>query len=210
MIGILLAVLGGALAGSHARDAAREEAERIARETLAARVGQSEDRMQVERAIPTRWPDASLGCPEKATAYAQVVTPGYRVRLRLGDEAYDVHVGGGRGVVCGAALGSRSELHVVAAARLLELARRQLASRLGVAEGDVTPLVVRPTTWPDAGLGCPEPGRPHEGGETRGFLIELRAKGKTYRYHTDLERARLCDTDDPWGGRRPRPLVDRR
>ena len=41
---------------------------------------------------PVEWRDASLGCPQSDTMYAQVITPGYRITLRgPGGESYDVH-----------------------------------------------------------------------------------------------------------------------
>jgi len=46
------------------------------------------------------WPDASLGCPEQGMMYAQVITPGYRVVLQAGGQAYEYHSGDGRLVLC--------------------------------------------------------------------------------------------------------------
>jgi len=47
------------------------------------------------------WPDAGLGCPQPGLAYAQVITPGYRLTLQSGDETYTVHTDlEGRAVVC--------------------------------------------------------------------------------------------------------------
>jgi hypothetical protein len=49
---------------------------------------------------PTEWPDSSLGCPKPGTFYAQVVTPGYKIRLRSGDRVLEYHAGAGRVVYC--------------------------------------------------------------------------------------------------------------
>lgn len=35
------------------------------------------------------WPDAALGCPRPGQMYPQVITPGYRIVLRIGDVEYD-------------------------------------------------------------------------------------------------------------------------
>ncbi|HEY4689870.1 MAG TPA: hypothetical protein VIK33_11190, partial [Anaerolineae bacterium] len=43
------------------------------------------------------WPDASLGCPEPGVQYAQVLTEGYRIQLKVSDRVYDYHGGGTRG-----------------------------------------------------------------------------------------------------------------
>ena len=37
------------------------------------------------------WPDAGLGCPQPGQMYAAVITPGYRITLETGSEAYAVH-----------------------------------------------------------------------------------------------------------------------
>jgi hypothetical protein len=47
-----------------------------------------------------QWPDSSLGCPRPGMAYAQVITPGYRIQLELDGEFYPVHVAGRHAVVC--------------------------------------------------------------------------------------------------------------
>ena len=39
------------------------------------------------------WPDGGLGCPEPDTSYAQVITPGYRIVLQVGDMPYEYHTG---------------------------------------------------------------------------------------------------------------------
>lgn len=37
------------------------------------------------------WPDSSLGCPQPGRAYAQIVTPGYRVVVRANGQQYEYH-----------------------------------------------------------------------------------------------------------------------
>ena len=173
----------------------------LARKTLAQKLGLAEDRVLVEETAAVEWPDASLGCPQKGMVYAQVVTPGHRVRLRVGDRTYDVHVGHGRAVVCeGKRRAEASEPdaaaegpYVVAAVRVSEAARTHLAGRLKLREKDVDVSFVKPTTWPDAGLGCSPPGETHEPKVTPGFVVQLEAKGKAYRYHADTSRVLPCD-----------------
>jgi hypothetical protein len=82
---------------------------------------------------------------------------------------------------------------LAAAARLGELARRDLASRLGVPAEKVKTISLRPHTWSDASLGCPKPDMSYAQMETKGFVIELEAGGKKYGYHSDMQRLVPCD-----------------
>lgn len=79
------------------------------------------------------------------------------------------------------------------AQRVEGLARHDLAKKLAVDERKIETKSVKPTTWPDASLGCPEPGMMYAQMETPGFLIELASGGKTYRYHADRKRVVTCD-----------------
>ena len=40
---------------------------------------------------PVEWPDASLGCPEPDTAYAQVITPGFRLVFEANGALHNFH-----------------------------------------------------------------------------------------------------------------------
>lgn len=80
-----------------------------------------------------------------------------------------------------------------AAQRVERLARQDLAKKLTVDERKIETKSVKPTTWPDASLGCPEAGKMYAQMETPGFLIELASGGKTYRYHADRKRVVTCD-----------------
>ena len=78
----------------------QEDAVALARAALGQALGLTPSAIETVRAEPVDWPDASLGCPEKGMAYAQVVTPGWRVTLCAQGREWRVHAGGGRAVVC--------------------------------------------------------------------------------------------------------------
>ena len=48
------------------------------------------------------WSDASLGCPQEGFAYAQVITPGYKLLFSHEGAVYAVHTNddGSHAVVC--------------------------------------------------------------------------------------------------------------
>ncbi|MDA1188392.1 MAG: hypothetical protein O2854_01740 [Chloroflexi bacterium] len=47
--------------------------------------------VQLDSAIDMEWPDASLGNPKLGQSYAQVITPGYKLVLEVGDDTYVYH-----------------------------------------------------------------------------------------------------------------------
>lgn len=48
---------------------------------------------------PINWPDASLGVPLPGRLFAQMITPGYRVRLTVAGRPLEYHTDRGRRVV---------------------------------------------------------------------------------------------------------------
>ena len=57
---------------------------------LKTRLGEGAE-IVVQETIPTDFSDASLGMPEPGQMYAQVLTPGYVIRLAVGDQVYVYH-----------------------------------------------------------------------------------------------------------------------
>lgn len=64
-----------------------------------------------------------------------------------------------------------------------------IAADLGLEEGGVQVLIVEPREWPDASLGCPEPGNAYAQVITPGYLIVVQAGGEDFEFHTDERHA---------------------
>lgn len=64
-----------------------------ARKSLAEALGISEEEVVVLETRSVAWPSAALGCPDPDTAYAQVLTPGWFIRLAVGPAEYRYHAG---------------------------------------------------------------------------------------------------------------------
>src|SRR5690606_21173639 len=64
------------------------------------------------------------------------------------------------------------------------LAQQDLAERLGIPVDQVEVREVRQVTWPDASLGCPQPGQVYAQVTQEGLLIRLSANGSMYFYHS--------------------------
>ena len=100
---VCLVVLVAGASASPGAEPERDAAIALAKKTLLQRLASEDAEAEVEEATPVTWPDAGLGCPQKGMMYAQVLVPGYEIRLRVGERSYTVHVGSGRAVMCDAA-----------------------------------------------------------------------------------------------------------
>lgn len=72
-------------------------------------------------------------------------------------------------------------------------ARRDLAGRLNVATDAVKVVRVEAVDWPDASLGCPQPGMMYAQVITPGYRLILEVAGRTYTYHASESRVIACD-----------------
>ncbi len=79
---------------------ASEVALAAALEDLASRLSLDKDAIEVLSVEKRTWNDASLGCPEPGKMYAQVITPGFLVRLEAEGAAYEYHTSLTHAVLC--------------------------------------------------------------------------------------------------------------
>jgi hypothetical protein len=57
----------------------------------AMRTGIAKGNLKVEGAIAVTWPDGSLGCPQPGMNYTMALVPGYRIKVRAGEQVLDYH-----------------------------------------------------------------------------------------------------------------------
>ena len=190
MVGMhLLAVWAVMVTAGSSQDQAVAAARRVVHDRLAV----PDSRIDLVDVEATQWPDASLGCPAKGEVYAQVITDGYRVRLRVDDRTFDVRVAGHRALICDQRA-QGGEGSAVIRTRLYREARKNLAERLQVPESSIQVDFIRPKVWSDERLGCPKgPSEAASVAGVPGYLIRLSANGGTYDYHTDQSRVVICE-----------------
>ncbi len=70
---------------------AAQEMARLSREDLSQRLGLAIEEITVLEVEAVTWPDASLGCPQPEKAYAEVLTPGFFIRLEAKGKQYLYH-----------------------------------------------------------------------------------------------------------------------
>ena len=82
---------GGETLPDEREDGALQSLIGLARVNLAQRLGLDPDAVTVQDIQETEFPDASLGVPEPGRIYAQVLTPGYTIKLHAGGGVYEYH-----------------------------------------------------------------------------------------------------------------------
>lgn len=80
----------------------REEAFRAAVKDLSKKTGAPESDIAGVTQEDYTWPDSCLGCTKTGESCAQVLTPGYKIVLRVRDATYEYHTNrGDRARLCG-------------------------------------------------------------------------------------------------------------
>lgn len=67
----------------------QEQATDQARRDLAQRIGLSENEIAIDSVDQVDFPDAALGAPTEDEMSAQVITPGWRIRLKANGKTYE-------------------------------------------------------------------------------------------------------------------------
>lgn len=77
--------------GEGADSKSRQEAFEAAAKNLAKKIGAPESDVAGVSQEDVTWPDSCLGCAKTDEMCAQVLTPGYRIILRVRDATYEYH-----------------------------------------------------------------------------------------------------------------------
>jgi len=77
---------------------------------------------------------------------------------------------------------------------LITLAKQDLSQRLSMSDSEINLVEAKPVVWPDASLGCPQPGMRYKQVPEDGALIVLEVLGIVYQYHSGGSRGLfLCE-----------------
>jgi len=200
---ILAAAIGGAtlaawLGASVAAqpDDRQSEAIALARKTLAAKLSLPAEQITTITVAAVQWRDSALGCPERGVVARPIVTSGFKVTLRANEREYEVHLAGGRAVICGSQADTRlsSAPLVAASLKAADAVRVAVAARLGIEPTRVSIAATRPA--PSDARACPA-APPTPSGVA--FVVEGEAQGKPFRYYTDDSVTLDCDTPQKRG-----------
>ena len=72
--------------------------------------------------------------------------------------------------------------------RLVDVATKSLATKLGIEEADITVAQAEYVTWRDSSIGCPQPDMQYMQVLTNGSRIVLKADGRVFHYHSGGNR----------------------
>jgi hypothetical protein len=157
------------------------------------------DQVEVVSVEKTEMPVGSLGCGPTGGVEQPGIIIGDEIVLAAGGQEYTYRSDGRRLVPCSpAAFPGGREPASLAGSSSAELeaqtaALNDLAERLSVAKSAIKIVRAEAMQWPDASLGCPQPGMMYAQVITPGYRIVLEANGKHYEYHTGRgARVVLC------------------
>jgi hypothetical protein len=171
------------------------------KQDLAQRLNVPIDDISVVSVRAMEWPSSALGCPEPGTMYLDVITPGFEIILEANGQQYAYHTGRSDFVLCErpqevaptAIVTATASSQDPATAPLVELARKDLATRLNVPVESISLISITAVQWRDSSLGCPEPGMGYATVITPGYLIMLEANGQEYEYHASRTQVVTCE-----------------
>lgn len=167
---------------------------KVARQTVAAALGIAATETSVISTESRDFADGSLDCPQPGAAYAQVITPGYRVLVEANGRRFDVRVVGSTGRICYRRKPS-PEAQGDSGARPLDrgaAAQADLGLRLGVPPETITIIGVR-RLEPGAVLsGCGEVCNRDALPTTCGMAVQLRASDRDFSYYALPAELRAC------------------
>jgi len=72
--------------------------------------------------------------------------------------------------------------------RLVDMATKSLATKLGIEEADIALAQAEYVTWRDSSIGCPQPDMQYMQVLTNGSRIALKANNGVYHYHSGGNR----------------------
>ena len=76
---------------------------------------------------------------------------------------------------------------------LIEKAKADLIKQFAIHADQIQVVEARAVTWPNASLGCPQPGQDYAQVLIPGYWVLLEAEGRQYPYHADrAEKLILC------------------
>ena len=55
------------------------------------RTGLDITRLEIQESVAVTWADGSLGCPQPGMTYTMALVPGYRIRIKAGQQILDYH-----------------------------------------------------------------------------------------------------------------------
>ena len=162
-----------------------------AQEKLAERLGVPVDQVRLVRYVEVEWSDASLGLPQPGVAYAQVITPGYRVILEAEGRWHEMHTDLKTHVVYAGTVPAEEVPPPLPAAGTqgeppadpVAAVKADLAGRLNLEAATLQVEAGQEGWWPSTALGLPRPGQSYEETAVPGRVLLVTSSRGQYHYH---------------------------
>ena len=145
---------------------------------LSRQLNTSIDQLQISNLEEVEWPNSCFGLPQPGEACAEMITPGYRGLVTVGDRQYEFR---------SSTSGQSVRLIPGAVANAIQ----DLSQQTGITAAGIQIDQVEQVDWPDGCLGINTAGQMCTQAITPGYRIVLSANGEIYEYHTDLNGSQV-------------------
>lgn len=175
----------------------------LAQADLALRSSLAPEMLQLIRAEPQVWSQATLNC---RTSSAAGNIDGFRLLFLAEERVYEYRTdtaGTVKMCVQYSLYDERPDLLAQldpVAAELMRLAVERVAGDLDLPQARVQVRSMRPMVWEDASRGCPVAGEFYAMLPVEGYRVVVEAGGRQYVFHSNFDRLVLCE-----GGITPTP-----
>ena len=170
-----------------------------AQNALANQLGIAPIQVLITSAEPVDWPDACLGEPATSEMCAQIVTPGYRIKLTANNQVYTFNTNLDGSSLRQAAQSLPGQINQTPTSQMaggivspteasaaVDAVVKALAVELKMEATTIKLTSVEAVDWPDGCMGAGKPNAMCLQVITPGYRIILDANNKSYEYHTDL------------------------
>jgi hypothetical protein len=142
------------------------------------------EKINVVSTEPVDWPDGCLGIQKIGMLCTQAIVPGYKITLAANGKQYEFHTNKD-----GSQLEQAGE--IAAAGAVESIVIKQLASNLGLQEGDISIVSDAEVDFPDSCLGVAMSNVMCAQMVTPGQIIVLEADGIQYEYHVTNDGSQI-------------------
>jgi hypothetical protein len=160
------------------------------------------DEVQLIKMEPVEWPDSCLGAAQAGEICASVITPGYKLQVKIKNKTYELHTDSGQTVRLPPEI-----LINVESTPGAEAARLWLMDKLKIDSNAIQVVSVNEEDWPDGCLGVHKPGVMCTSVIVPGYRVTLETGGASYEIRASRDGKTIVLADPAYQYSSPKTTV---